>query len=197
MAEGIRAIQHLGSAGAESFELAAAGEQIAHHRLAARDELVGEHVPRPRLEASVTQQRGERIRTVRPHVEIVAHHDGLAIEQETLIRTWRIVYQLVDQRNEALLEARERLVPFAIPVGVHDDVHIERRRRIHGGRRARVWGITRPPRRYANGRGDISRGRVSCARDGRQTTGRRPLTRRITMTMSATTRRMWINPLVT
>ena len=138
MSERIRAIQHRGSSSAKSLQLSAAGEQVAHHRLAARDELVAEHVPGSRLETAIAEQRGKRVGTVGANVEVIAQHDGLAIEQKAFIRTGRIVDQLIDQRNEPLLEARERLIPFAVPVGVHDDVHIERRRRIHVGRRARM-----------------------------------------------------------
>ena len=61
-------------------------------------------------------------RTLGANVEIVLEHDPLAVEEEALVRSGRVGEQLVDQRDEPLAEADERLIPLAIPVGVSDNV---------------------------------------------------------------------------
>ena len=51
-------------------------------------------------------------------VEIVVEDDRLPVEQKASRRRRRIVEQLVDQRDESLPKALERMVPLAIPVRV-------------------------------------------------------------------------------
>ena len=54
---------------AEPLERAPTREEVADERLAARNQLVGEHVPRPRLESARAEQFAERWDALRPYRE--------------------------------------------------------------------------------------------------------------------------------
>jgi hypothetical protein len=124
--------------GAERGEGAAAGEQVPDERLTFGDEVVGEHVPRSRLEAPVPQGGGERLAPLRAHREVVVEQHRLPVEQEgrdaSVGGRRRVVEQLVDESDEALPEAPGAVVPLAVPVRVGDDEHVGRVHRV-GGRR--------------------------------------------------------------
>ena len=108
MSERVRAVEHGGGSPRSATHGVAAGEQIAHERFAARDQLVGEHVPRARFESPVAQQRGELRGALRAHGEVVVEEDRLSVEEKALAGGRRVVEQLVDERDEPLPEARLR-----------------------------------------------------------------------------------------
>ena len=109
------------------MEHASAGEQVPHDCFTARNELIGEHEPRPCFDAARLEERDERFAAFRPDGEIVLENDRLAVEQKAFARRRRIIEQLVDERDEPLPEPLERVIPFPIPVGVGDDVDVQSR----------------------------------------------------------------------
>ena len=125
MPERVRAVQHRRRLAAQSRGRVATGEQVAHERLAARNQLVGEHVPRTRLEPPLAEQRRELGRALGADGEVVLEDDRLSVEEKALARGRRIVEQLVDERDEPLPEALRGVIPLAIPVRVRDDVDVE------------------------------------------------------------------------
>ena len=122
MTERVGTVEHRRRRGAQPTENATAEKEIAHESLAARNELVGEDVPRAGLESACLQQRGELRCTLRTHLEVVLENDALTVEQEALAVSGRMVEQLVDERDETLAESNEWVIPLAIPVCVRDDV---------------------------------------------------------------------------
>ena len=125
MPERVGAIQHRRRCRAKPAQESAAGEQIPNHRFAARNQLVSEDVPGPRLESPVSQRGAEDRGAVGAHRQIVFDDDRLTVEQKGFPAR-DAVEQLVDERHESLPEAFRRLVPFAVPVRVRDDVDVER-----------------------------------------------------------------------
>jgi hypothetical protein len=63
------------------------------------------------------------------NLEIVLDDDGLAVEQKTLIGARRIVEELIDERDQSLSKALQRVVPLAVPMGVCNDMNVESHRR--------------------------------------------------------------------
>src|SRR5689334_16463914 len=122
VAERIGAIQYRRRRGAKPPQYSPAEEEIANERFAARYQLVGEDVPRARLETPALQQGREFADALRANVEIILDDDSLAVEQKALITRRRIVEQVVDEGNETLTETNEGMIPLAIPVRVRDDV---------------------------------------------------------------------------
>jgi len=100
-------------------------KQISHERLAARYELVRQHVPRACLQTPVAQERRQFRGTLGPHGQIILQHDRLTIEQEALARRGWMIQQFVHQWNKPLAESFSNVIPLAIPVGVRDDVNLE------------------------------------------------------------------------
>jgi hypothetical protein len=137
MSERVGTVEHRRRLGTQCTQRVAAGEEIAHERLSTRDQLVREHVPRPRLEAAVTQQRGDLGTALGSHRQVVVEHDRLTVEEEARSRRRRIVEQLVDHGDEAMSETARGMVPLAVPVGVGDDEHTHRRRHARSVCRAR------------------------------------------------------------
>jgi len=148
MPEPIRAVQHRWRLGAQRAQRIAAGEQVAHECLAARDQLIGEDVPRPSLEPALAQQRGKLRRALRPDGEIVVEDDPLSVEEEALSLRRRIVEQVVDERDEPVPEAARGVVPLTVPVRVRDDQDPERgwhARSVRGAHSVhKRWGIAPP-----------------------------------------------------
>src|SRR5687768_12953976 len=126
MPERVGTIQHRRRLRAECPQRSTSREQIAHQAFAARNELVGKHEPRSRLELSRPQRRRQIGRTLRPNLEIVLHYDGLSVEEKTLPLSRQVFQQLVDQRDEPLPKALGGVIPLAVPVGVRDDVNAQR-----------------------------------------------------------------------
>src|SRR5678809_254400 len=113
----VRAVEHRRRGSAEACKESAAGEQIANDGFAARNQFVAEHIPRARLETPVVEQAGERGAAFRPNREVVLEDDRLSVEQEALAGAGRVLDQLIDQRDEPLSKALDRMVPLAVPMG--------------------------------------------------------------------------------
>src|SRR5215203_6244161 len=121
MAERIGTVEHRRRFRAQWTQRVAPGEQVAHERFPSGNQLVREHVPRPRLEPAVAKQRRELGATLGPDREIVVEDDRLSVEQEArIVRRW-IVEQLVDEGNEPVTEAARWMVPLPVPMSVGDD----------------------------------------------------------------------------
>ena len=125
MSERVGTVENRRRDGTKALERAPAGEKVAHERLAARNQLIGEHVPRTRFQAAGTKRLAKRSNTLGPHARVVVEHDRLAVEQKALAVAGRRVEQLVDQRDEPLAKALGGQVPLAVPVRVRDDVNVE------------------------------------------------------------------------
>ncbi len=128
MAERIRTIEYGRRLGTVLPQRPAPGEQIADERFSGGNQLIGEDIPRARLDASTAQQGLELSRAFGAYGEVVVDDDRLSIEEETLIGRRRMVEQLVDELDEALAESLVRLVPLAVPMGVSNDVNVQGRR---------------------------------------------------------------------
>ena len=122
MAERIGTIENRRWCRAQAAQNPASSKEISHDGFAARNELVGQDVPRTSLETAGGEQRRELGRAFGSDLEIVLEHDGLTIEEKTLAVAGRMVEELVDERDETLAESNEWMVPLAIPVRVRDDV---------------------------------------------------------------------------
>ena len=101
----------------------AAEQQVANERLAADQQLVGEHVPRPDLEPAGREQRAQPGLVVGSHVEVVLEHDRLPVERERHERVvaFEHVEHLVERLAETQPESLERQVPLTVPVRVRHD----------------------------------------------------------------------------
>ena len=123
MAEGVGRIQHVESP-APPLRVRRAQEQVPHQPFARRNLLVGQHVPRPDLEATRLDQRLEVGLALGPHAHVVLEQHGLAVQQEAPVR--RVALQPLDQvvqhGDEPRLERGARQIPLAVPVGVGDEV---------------------------------------------------------------------------
>src|SRR5262249_5080024 len=82
MPEGIRTVQNRRRRRLEPRKRSPPGEQISNECFAGRDELVREQIPRPRLEAAVSNELTELGESFRPDAGVVIHEDGLSIQQE-------------------------------------------------------------------------------------------------------------------
>ena len=119
MSERIRAVQNRRRSRTNSrLKGATTREQVSNQRLSARNQLVGQNVPWPRLDLAALRKSRKLRGTTRGNIEVVFDDDRLAIEQKTLGKVRRIVEQLVDERNEPLTKSLERMIPLAIPVCV-------------------------------------------------------------------------------
>ena len=101
-----------------------AEREIAHERLAADEKLVGHVVPRADQDAAVGDQRAQPRLVLRPQLEIVLEHDGLAVEMEVLEVGLRLhqIEQPIDEPDETETELLVGEIPLAVPVRVRDDV---------------------------------------------------------------------------
>jgi hypothetical protein len=122
----IRTVKHRRRSRAEPSKHATAGEKVSNDGFTARDELVGKDEPWTRLEPSISQQFGELFGSFGADREIVLDENRLTVEQEALATVRRNVEEGVDQRDEPLPKAIERMVPLTIPVRVRNDVNVER-----------------------------------------------------------------------
>src|SRR5215468_8909819 len=77
MPERVRTIQHGRRDGAEPRQHASALEEIAHQGLATRNELVGEHVPRPGFDRTRPKTRGQLFGALGSYREIVVEENRL------------------------------------------------------------------------------------------------------------------------
>ena len=91
---------------------------------AADEELVGHHVPRADQDAAVLDRLAQPRFLLRPDLEVVLEHDGLAVEMEMLVVGIGVeqIEQPIDERDEPEPELLVRQIPFAIPVRVRDDM---------------------------------------------------------------------------
>src|ERR1043165_9826054 len=113
MAERIRRIQHGRRVRSEPLQHAPTCEQISDECFPARNELIGEHIPRPCLERSVAQCGSEIVNAFGADCSVVVEDNLLAVQQEW--RSWRLVIeQLIDERNELLPKAPCGEIPLAI-----------------------------------------------------------------------------------
>ncbi len=110
----------------EAPKHATPGHQDAHDPLTARDEHTGEHQPRASLEPPRGEEPLQLIGALGTDGEIILDDDRLSVEEKTLGAGRRIIEQLVDERDEPLTKPFDRMVPLAIPVGMGDDVNVER-----------------------------------------------------------------------
>src|SRR5256714_5409313 len=94
-----------GAAGldAEAAADAAAEQEIADERLPADEDLVGQDVRRPDLEAPGLEQRLQASLVLRPHLDVVLEHDRLTVERERGERrvAFERVHNTVYNRSEA------------------------------------------------------------------------------------------------
>src|ERR1700733_13884910 len=108
---------------AEPLAYDPAEQQVAHERLAAHEQLVGEHVAWADLESAAREQRAQPSLVLGSHLDVVLEHDRLAVERER--GEGRILLEhledLVDHGAESELELLEREVPLAVPVRVGND----------------------------------------------------------------------------
>ena len=121
MTERVGRIEHQRRGCSELAERRAPRQQISHERFAGGNQLVGEHVPRSRLERPVSQPRTELVATLGPHLEIVLEHDRLSVKQEWC-DVFSIVEQCVNQGHEALPKSAHWVIPLAVPMRVAHDV---------------------------------------------------------------------------
>jgi hypothetical protein len=131
MSERVRTVEHRRGRRSQCAKDAPPGEQVADERFPARDQLICEHVPWPGLETPLAEQRGQLAGPVGAHGEVILENDPLPVEQEALAGARGIVEQLVDQLDESLPEAANRVIPLPVPVRVRDDMDFIRWRGGH------------------------------------------------------------------
>ena len=126
MAEGVGRIQHV-EPPAELVGVRGAQQQVANQRLAGGDQLVGEDVPGPHLQAPCFHQGLEIGLALGARVQVVGDEHGLAVEQEALVPRVGLepLDQVVQRGQEARLKGGARQVPLAVPVGVRDEMEDE------------------------------------------------------------------------
>ena len=110
--------------------------EIPEDRLAGRDEVVGQHVPRPRLERAGLQARAQLRFPLGAHHQIIQQGNGLSVEQERLAGEPALEYG-IEQSDETLTEARRRVVPLPVPMRMGYHAQVERG---HGGALG-GWGV--------------------------------------------------------
>jgi hypothetical protein len=128
MAERIGTIEDRRSRRTEPREGSPPSEQVPNERLATRDELVREDIPGSCFESTVPDECRERGHAIGANGRVVVDEDGLPIEEKARRAIWRLVQELVDERDKALAKALEGVIPLPVPVGVRDDVNVERHR---------------------------------------------------------------------
>ena len=147
MAEGVRAIEYGGSHRTETVHHSPPRLEIADQRLAARDLIVGEHIPRPGFDNAALQGIGQTRERLRPHPQIIIEHDGLPIEQER--HGPGMVQDGVHQRHQPLPKPLGGVVPLTIPVRVRHHGNPQpggpRRVALHGFGGRSHEGKLRPP----------------------------------------------------
>jgi hypothetical protein len=126
MPEGIGTVKHWRAHGAEQLKLMATNEQVPHKRLAAGNQLIGEHVPGACLEPPGSEQAANTIPLRRASLQVILQDDGLPIEEERLPFTGWLREQIIDKVDEADPEFLSRSIPLAIPVGVRNKMNLER-----------------------------------------------------------------------
>jgi hypothetical protein len=124
----VRRIQHA-EAPTPRRRIGGAEQQIAHQRLARRDLLVRQDVPRPDLQPPGAHQGLDLLDTLGPCAGIVLEEDRLAVEEET--RKSRIaaqpIEQLVQRCDQPCVQGGPREMPLAVPVGVQNQMKGEGR----------------------------------------------------------------------
>src|SRR5580704_14987542 len=99
--------------------------EIPNERFAAHEETVREYIPRTDLDFAGANQTAQARLCLRAHLEIVVEHDRLAVEVKRGNRA------ALNQRNHAIghrdqprAHLLERLIPFAIPMRVNDEIQL-------------------------------------------------------------------------
>src|SRR5919201_2683729 len=82
MAEAVGLVSRRRRLDAEPAADVPAEQQVAYERLAADEQLVGEHVPWPCLEPSGREQRAQALLVLRAELDVVLQDDRLAVERE-------------------------------------------------------------------------------------------------------------------
>src|SRR5688572_27740801 len=85
MPERIGTIQNARRLGPQRTQGTSPRKQIPHQRFAARNQLVGEHEPGPRLELSVSERRGELRGALRPNLQVVLEDYSLSVEEKAVL----------------------------------------------------------------------------------------------------------------
>jgi hypothetical protein len=112
----------------EPLAYGAADQQVADQRLAADQELVGQHVTRTDLDPPGGDQRPQPRLVLGSDREVVLEHDRLPVERERReggVALERVEH-LVDDAAEHQPKVLEGAIPLAVPVGMgHDEVAID------------------------------------------------------------------------
>jgi hypothetical protein len=94
-------------------------QQVANQQLAAGQELVGHHIPRPRQEASGIEQRLQSRARLGTDLQVVFEDDALAVHVPVTILgiAFQQIDDIVDHLDESESVVLERFVPLTIPMG--------------------------------------------------------------------------------
>ncbi len=108
---------------AEGGAAADAGLQVPDDGLTGHQELVHEDVPRSEGDPPGGAQGAEPVLVLRSDLQVVVDDRQLAVQEEVAVGAVPLhqVEEAVDQADQFEAEGLERLVPFAVPVGVGDD----------------------------------------------------------------------------
>ncbi len=147
---------------AERLRDAMAESQISHQGLAADQEHVGHHVPGPDQKPALDDAAAQRSLPGPAGSRDSPEHDGLTVEMEVreLLLAVHPVENAIDEIDETQSILLAGQVPLAVPVGVGDDMDLDRgwfgqgsilSPRPRSGRRRRNAGAER--RRAARARG--------------------------------------------
>ena len=121
MTKGVWTVENWRRLGTKSAQRPCTGEEIPNEPLTARNQLVRQNVPGPRLQTTSLQRCSEFAGALRPNVEVVVQHDGLAVEKKTA-RRYVIVEEFINERHQALPKTAGGVVPLTVPVRVRDNV---------------------------------------------------------------------------
>ncbi len=97
-----------------------AHQEVAHHRLRADQELVGQDVPGADGQAPLPDVAADVLLPLRPHLQVVLQHDGLPVEHEVAVVGIGIQQRqkLIHHFDQAKAELLEGQVPLAVPMGM-------------------------------------------------------------------------------
>ena len=103
---------------------AVALQQVADGGLRADQEFVRQDVPGADQDASFLDKAAQVGLALRADLQVVVEDDGLSVEHEVpvILVVFKNVKQAVNQVDELQAELLEGEVPFAVPVGVGDEV---------------------------------------------------------------------------
>ena len=94
-------------------------QQIPHGGLAAGQEEVVLHIPRPDFQVARTDIPLQFRAAVWPDFQIILQTDGLRIQLEHILRILPVdLQQMIDQVDQPVAEHLERLVPLPVPVSM-------------------------------------------------------------------------------